>query len=64
MGALIRRRLFVIIPGVAVITMLAGGISIGDVNVSRDAALRATPPRVVRAELFARLLGSRRTTMH
>ncbi len=36
------------------------GISIGDVEVSRDAARRATPPRVVRAELFARLLGSRR----
>ena len=47
MGALIKRRLFVIIPAVAVITMLAGGISIGDVKVSRDAARRATPPRVV-----------------
>ena len=31
------------------------GISIGDVDVSRDAACRAPPPRVVRAELFARL---------
>ncbi len=41
-------------------SLLGIGISIGDVEVSRDAARRAMPPRMVRAELFVRLLGSRR----